>query len=64
MTANQIYNKMIETAKILPVSELKKQIAVFMADTSEDAGLMFNVLLTALETKMPEAEYVAFCASL
>ena len=64
MTANQIYNKMIETAKILPATELKKQIAIFLADTSEDAGLMFNVLLTALEEKIPEAEYVAFCASL
>lgn len=64
MTANGIYKKMIATAQTLPIAELKKQVVVFMADTSNEAGTMFNVLLTALENKMPEAEYVEFCDSL
>jgi len=64
MTANQIYKKMIATAQALTVDELQTQVIKFMADTSDTAGTMFNVLLTALESKMPEADYVEFCNSL
>lgn len=61
MTANQIYKKMIATAQALPVTELKSQIIKLMDDTSDSAGTLFNVRLTALEGKISESEYVEFC---
>lgn len=64
MNANQIYQKMIAAAQTLSVDELQIQVTKYMADTSENAGTLFNVLLTALESKMPEADYVAFCGTL
>lgn len=64
MNANQIYKKMISVAQSLSVEALKAEIKKWMSDTSDDAGVMFNVLLTALENKMPEADYVAFCDAL
>lgn len=63
MTANEIYKQMVATAEKLSIGELKSQVAKLMGDNSETAGTMFNVMLTALENKMPEAEYVAFCES-
>lgn len=61
MNANQIYKKMISAAQTLPVTEIKAQIVRLMDDTSEDAGTLFNVMLTALEGKVSESEYVEFC---
>jgi|RifCSP16_1_1023843.scaffolds.fasta_scaffold383778_1 hypothetical protein len=61
MTANQIYKKMIATAQTLSVAEIKAQIVRLMDDTSESAGTLFNVMLSALEGKVSESEYVEFC---
>lgn len=61
MTANQIYKKMVSTAQSLSAQELKDQAVKLMNDSTEGAGIMFNVVLTALESKMPESEYVEFC---
>ena len=64
MQANQIYKKLVTTASVLSVDTLKSEVVAWMANTSDEAGVMFNVLLTALENKMPEAEYIAFCDAL
>lgn len=64
MTPNQIYSKMIATASALSVDQLQVQVKKYMADTSEGAGIVFNVLLTALEEKMDEGEYIDFCDAL
>ena len=61
MTANQIYKKMVSTAQTLSVAEIKAQIIRLMDDTSESAGTLFNVMLSALEGKVSESEYVEFC---
>ena len=64
MSAKQIYKTMVSTAETLSIEELKLQVAKYMNEFSDEAGTMFNVMLTALENKMPEAEYTDFCNSL
>lgn len=66
MNAQQktIFAKMVKTAKTLPVADLKEQAKRLYSDFSEHAGLMFTVVLTALEEKTEQAEYLAFCNEL
>ena len=66
MNAQQktIFSKMVKTAKALPVADLKEQAKRLYSDFSEHAGLMFTVVLTALEEKTEQAYYLAFCNDL
>jgi len=57
-------NAMIEKAKSLTSEELKAQIAIFMTSEEDYAGVMLDALLSALETKINEKEFIDFCDSM
>jgi hypothetical protein len=46
------------------IEDLKKEAVRLMDDFSEGANLTFNVLLSYLEEKMSETEYIKFCEAL
>jgi len=64
MTQVQIYKAMVAKAATLNADELKAEVARLMDDHSEFAGILIDVVLTALEPKIPTAEYVEFCNAL
>jgi hypothetical protein len=43
---------------------LKEMISKLMYNYEDGAGLVFNLALSELETRLPESEYVLFCDSL
>lgn len=48
----------------LAVAQLKEMAALLMKDTREGSNLVFVAVLDALEARLPETEYAAFCDSL
>ena len=46
------------------IEDLKKRLVELMNSHEQGAGIVFNILLDYLESKMPESEFVAFCDSL
>lgn len=48
----------------LAVAQLKEMAARLMSDYREGTDLVFQVVMGALETRLPEAEFLAFCDSL
>lgn len=48
----------------LPVKNLKEMAKLLMADMREGSEIVFNAVIEALEAKLPEAEFVSFCAEL
>ena len=63
MTITQ-YKQMTDLACKLSIEELKIQIVKLMDDDADHVGDVFIAMLSALEAKIPEAEYVAFCDSI
>ena len=57
-------NKMIATASKLNPDELMVQIQIFAADFSGHGGYVLDALLSALEQKIPSAEFVSFCENI
>lgn len=48
----------------LPVRSLKEMAAALFTDTREGTEIVLSAVLASLETRMPEAEFVAFCGEL
>jgi len=57
-------NTMIEKAKSLTVDELKIEIAKVMVSHEDHAGVLLDVLLSALETKISDEEFIVYCDSM
>lgn len=57
-------NEMINTAKQLNTEALKAEIVKMAASDADYATDVLMALLGALESRMPEAEFVAFCDAL
>ena len=57
-------NEMINTAKQLNTAALKAEIVKMAASDAAYATDVLMALLGALESRMPEAEFVAFCDAL
>ena len=57
-------NTMIQIASQLTVVELKNEIIKMMNDFNDYANNVLVALLSALESKVSENEYIAFCDSL
>lgn len=45
----------------LPVKTLKEMAVKLFNDTREGSEIVLSAVLTALEAKIPEADFVAFC---
>jgi len=43
---------------------LKKMASDLMINFEDGAGVVFNMVLSELENRMPEPEYISFCDSL
>ena len=54
------------TAKLsgFTADELKAQVKVFAADHSDHANLVIDAILSALEPKISEREFIMFCDSI
>ena len=57
-------NEMTNTAKQLSTEALKVEIVKMAASDADYATEVLMALLGALESRMPEAEFVAFCDAL
>lgn len=59
-TQKALFNKMIETAAQLPVEEMK-HVLIQDAKKPELPSQVFDAILNALESKISEEEFIAFC---
>lgn len=64
MTYAQIKENAFKGFDNYSIEDLKKRLFDLMNSTEQGSGIVFNILLDYLESKMPEAEFVAFCDSL
>lgn len=48
----------------LSLEMLKEMAAKLFSDTRDGSEIVFSAVISALETKMPEAEFVSFCDAL
>jgi hypothetical protein len=62
-TQKALFNKMIQTATQLPVEEMKR-VLIEDAKTPKLPSQVFDAVLNALETKITEAEFIAFCGEI
>lgn len=58
-----LFNKMIQTATQLPLEEMKR-VLIEDAKTPKLPSQVFDAILIALETKITEAEFIAFCGEI
>lgn len=58
-----IRGQMIRVADQLTISDLKQHIVQMHADNAADDHVL-EAMLTALENKMVDADFIAFCESL
>lgn len=56
--------KVKEMLKQLPVSELKAEVLKRKDECDYISNFIFEKFLEALETKMPEKEFISFCDQL
>ena len=64
MTYAQMKEKAFKGFAAYSIEDLKKRLVELMNNHEQGAAIVFNILLDYLESKMPEAEFVAFCDSL
>lgn len=57
---NQIKNSLVP----ISTGQLKEMAQKLMTNYEDGAGVVFNLVLSELETRMSETEYVNFCESL
>ena len=57
-------NEMINKLSALSLEEVADIAARMFNDTTSAGGLILDAALSALETKMPEADFIRFCDKL
>lgn len=57
-------NALIAKALEMTTEELKKQAAAMAVSAEDWAGDVLMAILGALETRIPEAEFISFCDGL
>lgn len=56
--------KIIAKASAAKTSQIKEMIETLNQDLSDAASVVFEALLTILESRLPEHEFVEFCETL
>lgn len=57
-------NAIIAKAQIANTAQLKEMSVSLMADVRDEATLVLDAVLTILENRLPETEFVSFCEEL
>lgn len=57
-------NQIIATAQTCKTAQIKEMARALMNDLSEEASMVLNALLSILEARLPEAEFIAICEEL
>ena len=59
--AQKNHAALVAKASQLSTGELKEKISIYMADDSEEGQLLCNAMVDALQSKIPESEFIEFC---
>ena len=62
MTPVQIFEQMVEKAKELTIADAKSQCLNLANDFTDDAMVICDAIIKSLMDRMPESEFVDFCA--
>lgn len=57
-------NALTEKLSKMNINELAEIVGRMMNDTRSEASIVIDAALSALESKMPEADFVRFCEKL
>ena len=57
-------NALTEKLSKMNINELAEIVGCMMNDTRSEASIVIDAALSALESKMPEADFVRFCEKL
>lgn len=57
-------DKIAAKVSALPTKNLREMAPLLLSDTRAGSEIVLSAVLNALETRMPEAEFVAFCGAL
>jgi hypothetical protein len=57
-------NALTEKMAKMNIDELAEIVGRLMNDTSSEATMVIDAALSAIESKMPEADFVRFCEKL